>query len=804
MSAALAAALELHEAGIAVIPVRADGTKAPAVAWKQYIATPPTLEDLVTWFADTHQGLGIITGAVSGNLEMLEVEGRATDRLAELDEIAQASGLADLWQRIQTGWRELTPSGGIHWHYRVEGTVAGNTKLARQADHVTLAETRGEGGFSVIAPTPGSHHPSGKPWQRQVGGPATMPTLTSDERDAVHLLIRMLDELPYTEQPQATTAADAFLMGGEPSHEGNITPGGDYEQRVDWRDILTPHGWTLVFTEGSTRYWRRPGKNIGVSATTGHADDRDRLYVFTTSTAFASETPYTKFGAYALLEHDSDYSSAAKALAASGYGKRIEQPRPAPTVTLGPEQGEGAPDTPTTYTETDDGNALRLVDTYRDQIRYCPDRGLWLRWDGYRWRWDHSEYVRELARRVARNLPEAVTTERHRKASLGVRSIDAMVRLARTDNRVTVAMDQLDARPYELNTPAGVVNLRTGTLAAPDSSALHTRSTAVAPDFTTTPKRWLDFLATTFAGDPAMTTYVQRLLGVSLVGTVLEQVLPFGFGSGANGKSTLLSTIQRVVGRGQEGYSISAPAQMLTIQNAREHRAEIAQLSGARFVVASELEEGERFAEAKVKELTGGDAINARFMRENPFTFTPTHSLWLHANHQPEVRTGGPAIWRRLRLIPFIHTVPPEQRIADLEDRLVEDEGAAILAWIVQGARDYFTHGLQTPEGVLMATKAYEVDQDTVGRFVNECCERGEANSPGYRVQVSELYSKYETWCRVEGESAVSKKALTLALKTRYGVLSERSMNSRYYAGIRHADVSSDEPSEPEQREWFA
>jgi len=134
-----------------------------------------------------------------------------------------------------------------------------------------------------------------------------------------------------------------------------------------------------------------------------------------------------------------------------------------------------------------------------------------------------------------------------------------MVRLARSDRRISVHLADLDAKPYELNTPAGVVDLRTGTIASPDSAALHTRSTAVAPDFDTEPTAWLRFLADTFAGDPVLTTYIQRLLGVSLVGTVLEQVLPFGFGSGANGKSTLLGTVQRVVGRGQDGVLHQRP-----------------------------------------------------------------------------------------------------------------------------------------------------------------------------------------------------------------------------------------------------
>lgn len=841
MTTVLDTALALHAAGCSVIPVRDDGTKAPAVEWRQYISSAPSLEQLHTWFGPDgrHRGLGVITGAVSGGLEMAEVEGRAAHRIPELADLAANSGLGELWQRITTGWYEVTPSGGIHMHYRVDGPVAGNTKLARRpataaeleveprAKVQTLAETRGEGGFTVTAPTPGTHHPSGRPWVLVAGGPATIPLLTAEERDQVHVLLSMLDEMPAADEPAprpVRSEADEFLMGGA-GHDGDgaISPGDDYEARVDWTEILRPAGWTLVFTRGTTRYWRRPGKRIGISATTGHADDRDRLFVFTSSSEFDIETPYTKFGAYALLHHGGDHGKAATALVGEGYGHRPEQPRVVDelhvhsTAAIEAAFGSGlatpatllTTTTATTYSETDDGNALRLVDVHGAQVRYCPQRGSWLRWTGHRWTWDEAGHVYELARAVARDLPvHDKEAKRHRKVSLSRRSIEAMVALAARDARVAVNLGALDARPYELNTPAGVIDLRTGELRQPDPLALHTRSTVAAPDFDAVPHQWLAFLADTFAGDPAITTYMQRLLGVSLVGTVLEQLLPFAFGSGANGKTTLLGAMQRIIGIGDDGYSISSPAEMLLASAQQGHPTEIARLSGARVVVTSELEDGQRFAEARIKQLTGRDVISGRFMRQDWFSFTPTHTLWLLANHQPAVRAGGPAFWRRLRLLPFLHTVPAEQRIADLEDRLVEQEGPAILAWMLAGARDYFAHGLQEPPAVLAATESYASDQDTVGRFVAECCTVGDPNAPHLRVPVANLRAAYEKWCRVEGDEPVSAKALTGALRS-LGVLPERSRSARLYAGIRLNDVDDEpenlsppQPPEPGEFSW--
>jgi len=838
----LDAALHLADAGLSVVPTRPDGTKAPAAFWKQFQQRTPTPDELHTWLeGGGFDGIGAVTGTVSGNLEMLELEGRAMEHLAGLAELADNSGLGDLWRTVTTGYLETTPSGGLHLLYRVAGgphAVAGNTKLARrpatdeelaakpEEKTKVLVETRGEGGYVVLAPSAGRTHPTGRPWTLLTGGPGTIPTITPEQRDALHGLVRTLDQLPEplpVEPPPSSRPRAA-------RPDGRQSPGDDYNRRAAWADILGPLGWQLVHRSGTTCYWRRPGKTIGVSATTGR-NDGDNLYVFSTSTEFEAETAYSKFAAHALLSHGGDFSKAARSLAGAGFGDPVPEPDRDVAGLIAPAAAQpsapaaaSAPDAPSppdppavqvvapgpsTYTRTDDGNALRLVDTQRHLVRYCPDRGQWLAWNGHRWRWDIAGAVNELARDIARNLPqEEKVDERHRALTLSARGLAAMVAIARTDARIVAPVDTLDAKPYELNTPAGIIDLRTAQLRTPDPAALHTRSTNVAPDSATTPHRWLTFLADTFAGDPALTTYVQRLLGVSLIGQVLEQVLPFGYGEGANGKTTMLGVVQRVIGLGDDGYSISAPAELRLATANQGHPTEIARLAGARLVVTSELDEGQRFAEAKVKKLTGRDAVSGRFMRQDWFSFTPTHTLWMLANHQPAVRSGGPAFWRRLRLVPFLHTVPPEQRDPHLEDQLVEQEGPAILGWLIAGARDYLAQGLDEPAAVRVATDAYERDQDTVSRFVDELAQTGDPNAQHMVVRVTELRTAYEKWCSQEGEQPVSQKALTLALRSRYGVLSDRSMHARFYRGIRLTDPSSapgdaSEGSGSEEEGWW-
>lgn len=799
MSITLDAALAWEQAGCSVVRVATDGTKRPLGAWKDRQASRADAETLRGWFGTGHPGVGVVTGAVSGNLEMLELEGRAmtSGLMAQMRELADASGLLELLDRVLAGYAEFTPSGGFHLFYRVDGPVAGNTKLARRpatdaelaenpVDRIkVLVETRGEGGFVVVAPSFGPVHPTGAGWVAVPGRtPRDVPTLSTEERDALHILAAAFDAMPDEEvvEPRRTTTPSDV-----------VRPGDDFNARSTWAELLEPRGWRVVHRHSGVTYWRRPGKNEGISATTGR-NDSDNLYVFTTSTEFESERPYSKFAAYALLEHNGDYAAAARALRGEGYGG--DEPRPAAATVHEDLSPEGEPPPPIEhggYTLTDDGNALRLVDQHGRCIRYVHERSSWLIWQGSRWVWDTAGDVQERAREIARALP---TTNRvlakHRSYSLSARGIGATERLARTDRRVIASLGSLDARPYELNTPSGAVDLRTGQLLPPDPDALHTRSTTVTPDFGAVPTRWLSFLSETFAGDPAMTTYVQRLLGLSVIGTVLEQILPFAHGEGSNGKTTLLEVAERLVGTGDTGYAMSAPSELLLKTAHPGHPTEIARLAGARFVLTSELEEGERFAEARVKKLTGGDTLSGRFMGQDFFDFRPTHTIWLLANHQPAVRSGGPAFWRRLKLIPFMHTVPPERRDPHLIDTLVGDEGPAILAWIVQGARDYLAHGLDTPAAVATATDTYATDQDTLARFVADRCTVGDVNAPHLRIRTADLRSAYETWCRTEGETPLSSKAFTMGLRARFGVESDRSRTARYFLGIRLDDIDND------------
>jgi len=363
MNNILQAALNFYDAGISVVPARADGSKAPIGSWKQYQNERASREQIIEWFSNGGQGLGIVTGF--NNVEMVEAEGRAVTSglLDEARNIAINSGLEELWQILVNGYTEMTPSGGLHFLYRIaDEEVPGNTKLAQRPgenDAVeVLFETRGTGGFVVTAPSSGTVHPSGQPWVLLKGSPATIPMFSMEERNALHSIFRALDSMPAKEQI-------AERLTSNPQSTNLDKPGDDFNARADWKDILI--GWKVAYKANGVTYWIRPGKDFGISATTGK-NDADNLYVFSTSTTFEAMKPYSKFAAYAHLYYGDDFSATARALRVQGYGAQsslgslslpsIQQSPLAPVINL-PIDHEASTWKPIDLTSLFDGTYVR-------------------------------------------------------------------------------------------------------------------------------------------------------------------------------------------------------------------------------------------------------------------------------------------------------------------------------------------------------------------------------------------------------------------------------------------------------------
>jgi putative DNA primase/helicase len=755
-------AIALTQLGYSVVPTRADGTKAPAGDWKRWQKERPTEQHIRAWLGNGHyDGIGLVCGAVSGNLEMLELEGRAIAEgiSARMAEIAEASGLAELWSRIVTGYSETSPSGGIHFLYRVDGPVAGNTKLARRPATpeelkanpdeklYVLVETRGEGGYVIIAPSNGRTHPSGKPWTILAGGIDTIPTITEDDRDALHILARAVDQMP-AEQPGMKSG-----INSPPKSDDGPGVADDYNQRTSWDDLLIGEGWTKVYTAGQTTYWRRPGKNQGISATTGR-NDGDNLYVFSTSTVFEQEKAYSKFAAYALLDYGGDLSAAGKALYKAGYGKRatkiediIDLPR------AGQEQPTEAEKAERDH-EADLANARWLVHMHGDRMRYVMPWKKWLIWDGTRWAVDDTGQVWRYAKQVSDTLPSKHKGRTARaQTKVGIRD---MLELAATEPGIAVAPSQLDADPHLLNVANGTLDLRTGELRPHDPAELLTKICNAAYQADAAAPEFVKFLERV-QPERSMRSFLARLFGHALLGKVIEHILAVFYGTGANGKSTLVESIAWVIG----DYADTIEPGLL-IDRGEAHPTGVADLFGLRLAITHETDEGRRLAEGTVKRLTGGDRVKARRMREDFWSFDPSHSIVMHTNHKPIVRGTDEGIWRRLRFVPFNVVIPENERDGKLPER-IRLEADGILAWLVAGYKQWLSRGLAEPQQVTDATAAFRGESDMLALFLEERCL---LNAYAH-VRSSELFATWVEWCRKENIEAGTQTAFSRELTDR-------------------------------------
>ncbi len=610
--------------------------------------------------------------------------------------------------------------------------------------------------------------------------------------------------------------------GSSATGHDHDSPGSSVFDRLaeltSWANILEPAGWTQVRPPDAmtTEAWHRPGGTYEVSAKVLKANPHV-LVVHSEDAGLPSGAGQknTKARVVAHLHYSGDESALGKALVrgeAVGVPTHVNDgcrgtipPRTEPSADEPPENPwpehepadhEAPPEDaapPEHFTEpepevtqTDDGNALRLIAKHGHQFRRVADMRKWFAWDSSRWAQDHEDRaIREAARELARQLPEDEKSQKSfKRNSMSSTGISGAVRVAETDPRVSIRAADLDAHPELINTPTGVVDLRTGKITQHDPRLLLTRITAHAVDLDARHPRWDAFLAETFNGDAELKSYLQRLAGLALLGTVTEHVLPFLWGTGANGKGVITLVMLGLLGDADTGgYAVSAPDGFLMSGRDGKHETEIARLRGARLVVCSEQTSGKRFDEAKVKRLTGGDMLTGRFMRGDFFDFTPSHLPWVMSNHLPAVREGGPAFWRRVRLLPFKHVVPEDQRVPDLHEQLLAAEGPAILGWAVRGAVDVLTGGLRDPSAVVDATREYQISEDTLASFVRDECLIG----PNWWVTVADLRERYERHCEEMGAEPLTARGLTMRLTNEHPVTQGRLSRParRIYQGIQ-------------------
>jgi putative DNA primase/helicase len=328
--------------------------------------------------------------------------------------------------------------------------------------------------------------------------------------------------------------------------------------------------------------------------------------------------------------------------------------------------------------------------------------------------------------------------------------------MARADRKHAATTEQWDANLWLLNMIRNAADCKTGRLKPHEREDYMTKMTLASPERGC--PTWEKFLSDVTDGDAELQRYLARVAGYALTGVTSEHVMFFLYGTGANGKSVFVNTLAAVWG----DYATHAPIETFMETRGDRHPTDLAKLRGARLVIATEVSQGNRWDEAKIKALTGGDTISARFMRQDFFDYKPQFKLMVAGNHKPSLRHVDEAIRRRLHLIPFTVTIPPERRDKTLPDKLLAEAGG-ILGWAVEGCLEWQRTGLKPPARVLEATEEYFETQDVLGRWIEECCVAG----PNQTVTTEELFQSWKAWAEKTGEYVGSMKSLSQTLSAR-------------------------------------
>jgi putative DNA primase/helicase len=408
---------------------------------------------------------------------------------------------------------------------------------------------------------------------------------------------------------------------------------------------------------------------------------------------------------------------------------------------------------------TDLGNAERLDDRYGLLLRYCHPQRSWHHYNGVRWARDEvgivNEYAQETVRSIYREAAHIDNFDDRKKAlAWGIQSesaakIRAMIECARSLPGIPILPDEFDRDPWLFNCPNGTVDLRDGRLRPHSRDDFLTAMCPTKFDPDARAPRWERFLAEITGDDRDLAGYLLRLIGYCLTGTVREQVFPILWGHGANGKSVFLDTIKAVVG---PDYATEAAPDLLVVSKMKQHPTELADLRGRRLVVASETAEGAEMKVQLVKRLTGDERIKARYLYGDFFEFHRTHKTILVTNSAPEIREDTEAVWRRVRMVPFAITIPPEKRDPRLLETL-RTEAPGILASLVRGCLEWQRVGLGTAAAVTNATRAYRATSDVVLGFVESECERDTSAWTSF----DDLFSAFARWSpRSATETAVA------------------------------------------------
>jgi putative DNA primase/helicase len=463
------------------------------------------------------------------------------------------------------------------------------------------------------------------------------------------------------------------------------------------------------------------------------------------------------------------------------------------------------------YTDTDYGNAERLIERHGADLKYSPHMKAWFIWDGVKWSKDETSGIYRRALETMRifgkeagetlekikkeltskssdditkkekdELKEKIKMAEKRcgfaKASENKSKLEAMIVLAGTVQGMPITIDQLDKDKYLINLKNGTYDLKKKELREHRREDLITKVTNAEYSSTASAPRWKQFISEVMDNDKEMVGYIQRVCGLLLSGDTSEEHLFIPYGSGGNGKSKFMAALLHVLG----DYGQQAPASLLMAKRTDKSgpNPDLVRIRGARLVSTSETESGKSLDEGLVKTLTGNDLITTRDLYEGNVSFRPEAKFFVSTNHKPLIKGTDNGIWRHVLLIPFEVSFKGKQKDPRLEEKLIA-EANGILNWMIEGFHMWEESGVEPPEKIVAATAGYREEMDSLGSFFDDCC----LLHPEAKAPIKDLYAAYQVWCMEEGERTISNKLFKQRLEER-GIEQKKSGSSRFWKGI--------------------
>jgi putative DNA primase/helicase len=422
---------------------------------------------------------------------------------------------------------------------------------------------------------------------------------------------------------------------------------------------------------------------------------------------------------------------------------------------------------------TQDSVALAFTERFKGRLRYCHTSGEWFCWAGTHWARDEKRTAFNWARNITREMTAGKNpgdVKDFRKAGF----CSGVERFAQSDPELAVTAKEWNSDPFIIGTPGGTVDLKTGILRAGNPREGVTRVTSVPPAIEANCPNWLAFLNQVTGGDAGMIRFLQQWAGYSLTGDTREQSLVFMHGDGGNGKGVFLRAITGIL----HDYAVTAAMETFTASKGDKHPTDLAMLAGARMVSASETNEGQSWAEARINSITGNDPITARFMHKDFFTYIPQFKLFIIGNHKPILKNVNDAAKRRFNLVPFVYK--PAKKDPLLDSKL-KAEWPEIFRWMIDGCLDWLENGLIRPDSVVKETAAYFAEQDIFGQWLGDCCEIN--LSPDIKATNIELFSSWKAYATRAGEDAGSQKTFSSKM-LRIGFTPYRTKSARGFLGV--------------------